>query len=1204
MKKILLTAFLFLSLFSLGIAQVPSYSLSVVKTNDANGAADSLGVKCMLHGTIVGIDLLAGTGYVFTMLDSVTGIVVLGTSNLIPGYIVADGDSVHLRGTIDQNAGLTFLNIDSISLVAQGRQYRDPRIRIDIGESEEGDLVRLNNLQLVSPLGWPQLQGQFGRVKAYNATDTIEIIIDPETDIEGSSPPFGFFDVIGTGSQKDLSAPYHSDYTLYPQFRSHIIRKGFYPGVPTYTVSLLNKETSQGIADSVGTYCQFVAKLQSIDFESGPGYNFMVDERGDFINVRSTVDFLAGQKLKRGNLINFRGEIKQLNGMTYLEADSMVLLNLGTLFRDPFKVSRLQEDFESRNLVLEKVRLVDTLNWPTAGNSASLSLTDQRGNIFELSIDPVSSFHRTALPYGYFDIGGIEFQDDSSIPYTEGYSLRPERSDDLNKLTTTIAMLRGQEKLVEANYNLEVKMLIEYSRHTDHEIKLLVSQGASVDSFDYTTTPKAINDTLTIAVPALSDTVSFIIHVKDDTSSELTENLRIKLLSINTNEAQIGARDEFTLGIQDNDSRNIAFRNDMTSYHEGIGQVDVNLFSYERAPGKDTLKILVKDGPGITSGDYNTIPLAIQDTILIYMNAGDSLTKFQVNILDDAIAEKTEQIEFEIIELSGGLVIGNNNIHALSIRDNEPRELGFTKALQILPEDSGKVMVHLNFSSPSFTSGQVKIKTLRGLGVNSLDFNTNPRVVLDTLALSIKAGDTSLVFEFEVLDDLLPEGTEEIRFSIVGFSQQGFLISADSVLFIKIVDNDLSVLPTYNISTVKVTDSNGLADSIGVPCRLQGIVLGIDFLGTASPSNAFTIVDNSGGIGVVSSTGFTPPYPVKEGDEVLVSGRITQIDGLTFMLADSLALLTTNNPIQVPLISLKLTESTESRLIQLTKISLLNPGVWPSSGRDGIMLSEVGTEHYVLYIDKDTDIDGTQVPRGLFTVTGIGSQQDQSLPFDSNYLIIPRYKSDIVGADHRLLAPANASTIKLNGLGTQMLNFTSSLPSATAGGSISYEFLLDSLNGDFSNPLIRISTNNLGQDTVFSTSYSSLDAALLAIGIPVRGSLQAKWTIRASNSMFDGQAQEFGILLTRDGVGIEKMKAGFSFSVFPNPSRGEFLVESNESSKFGLLKVYDLKGRLCQSRNISSRATLDMTKHSNGIYFLELSYPNTSPQRQKIVIND
>jgi len=48
-----------------------------------------------------------------------------------------------------------------------------------------------------------------------------------------------------------------------------------------------------------------------------------------------------------------------------------------------------------------------------------------------------------------------------------------------------------------------------------------------------------------------------------------------------------------------------------------------------------------------------------------------------------------------------------------------------------------------------------------------------------------------------------------------------------------------------------------------------------------------------------------------------------------------------------------------------------------------------------MLIDIDTDIDGTPVPNGIFDLTGIGSQQDYSLPYLSGYFIIPRQLSDI-----------------------------------------------------------------------------------------------------------------------------------------------------------------------------------------------------------------
>ncbi|MDX1941893.1 MAG: T9SS type A sorting domain-containing protein [Saprospiraceae bacterium] len=199
--------------------------------------------------------------------------------------------------------------------------------------------------------------------------------------------------------------------------------------------------------------------------------------------------------------------------------------------------------------------------------------------------------------------------------------------------------------------------------------------------------------------------------------------------------------------------------------------------------------------------------------------------------------------------------------------------------------------------------------------------------------------------------------------------------------------------PAYTINVVTTNNADGIVDSLDVKCQLQGIVYGFNIRG--SNGLQFTIVDaNKNGIGVFSSTK-TFDYTVAEGDEVIIRGTIDQFNGLTQILPDTLWRISQNNMLATPTVVSTLDESTESQLVQLENVSLVDPNDWTNAGSGFNVDVTNGTTTFQARIDADSDIFGALAPTGTFTLTGIGGQFDPASPYDAGYQIFPRRLTDI-----------------------------------------------------------------------------------------------------------------------------------------------------------------------------------------------------------------
>jgi hypothetical protein len=195
------------------------------------------------------------------------------------------------------------------------------------------------------------------------------------------------------------------------------------------------------------------------------------------------------------------------------------------------------------------------------------------------------------------------------------------------------------------------------------------------------------------------------------------------------------------------------------------------------------------------------------------------------------------------------------------------------------------------------------------------------------------------------------------------------------------------------INTFNGMDANGVVDSLGAMKWVKVIVTSIDFDGNAGYS--FYAEDATDGINIwnfADKSGYTTPMM---GDSLYIHGEVAQFRGLTELEPDSIYLVNQNNTLPAASVETALDETTESELIQLIGMTVVDPTQWPASGSSANVDITNGTDTMTMRIDSDTDIDGSTAPAGMFDVTGLGSQFDFSSPYDEGYQIFPRMLTDI-----------------------------------------------------------------------------------------------------------------------------------------------------------------------------------------------------------------
>ncbi len=197
----------------------PTYPIGTVNTVDTLGVADSLGLKCWVHGVVYGVNMRP-LGLQFTIIDATGGIGVFrGVGNL--GYTLTETDSVKLLGTIGQFNGLTQINVDSIVFISTGNALKTPDLVTVLGENTESNLTIFKYATLVNPTQWTGAGSGFN-VDVTDGNNTIQLRIDADVSLYSQPAPVGRFHVCGLGGQFDATSPFASGYQLLPRYDADI----------------------------------------------------------------------------------------------------------------------------------------------------------------------------------------------------------------------------------------------------------------------------------------------------------------------------------------------------------------------------------------------------------------------------------------------------------------------------------------------------------------------------------------------------------------------------------------------------------------------------------------------------------------------------------------------------------------------------------------------------------------------------------------------------------------------------------------------------------------------------------------------------------------------------------------------------------------------------------------------------------------------
>ena len=349
------------------------------------------------------------------------------------------------------------------------------------------------------------------------------------------------------------------------------------------------------------------------------------------------------------------------------------------------------------------------------------------------------------------------------------------------------------------------------------------------------------------------------------------------------------------------------------------------------------------------------------------------------------------------------------------------------------------------------------------------------------------------------------------------------------------------VLPIVDVHSED--EENLTAISENLYCELRGVVHGINY---ASTGLYFTLIDPTAGIAVQHPTQ-TLGYTVNQSDSVHVIGTIQQVNGLTTIVPESIQLISNNQPLQESTLVNELDETTESQMVELKCLELIDPAQWTNTGDWFDVNVTTGLSVHVLRIYAETNIFGTPAPEGVFSVVGIGSQFDEVAPFDAGYHLMPRNLADFTN-------PVVAQfTIPQELIAGQSYSFVNQ-----SSGSNSFVWSF----GDGNTSTQTSPSHTFEQPGVYNVILTAFDAAGVC-------------------------SDQFLVEVEVIVISVEEQQLS-EVRVYPNPAGAELTIES--AALISGYRLFNAQGQMIRSEVLTpqTRATLAVGDLARGLYFIEV----------------
>jgi hypothetical protein len=195
--------------------------------------------------------------------------------------------------------------------------------------------------------------------------------------------------------------------------------------------------------------------------------------------------------------------------------------------------------------------------------------------------------------------------------------------------------------------------------------------------------------------------------------------------------------------------------------------------------------------------------------------------------------------------------------------------------------------------------------------------------------------------------------------------------------------------PCVNIASVRANDANGSPLLLGQVRSVCGVVTATTHFGTSGP----VYLTHATGSVCLYGAGFLTGVTI--GDEIQATGTVGFYNGLTEFTNPTFLNIVGHPgepaPVATDLATLNAaSESWEAQFVHLEGLELDPAAIWPAANTNGSVLVWQGADSFTMFVDRDTDLDGSPAPTGTFNLNCLVGQYDNASPYDAGYQLLPR----------------------------------------------------------------------------------------------------------------------------------------------------------------------------------------------------------------------
>lgn len=324
---------------------------------------------------------------------------------------------------------------------------------------------------------------------------------------------------------------------------------------PIYNIGTVNKQSGVNrTLDSANVKCRLRGIVYGGNVRNG-GLQFTLIDNTGGISVLSSVKTF-GYTVKEGDSVLVTGTMVQNQGMAQIaQLDTVIVLGTGKPLKNPSVQSDVRESSESQFIKLNRVKLSDPSQWPTAALPANgfkiVKIAHTNGTEDSILLDAEThSWHTVSAPTGYINVTGIGGQMDPTSPFTVGHYISPRRLSDLEAATLPVVnFLKTSDTITELADSFRIDFVVA-PLDENFTFDVVIKQATAVSPKDYDYTTKTIQVIKNNSVNPIK------VNISDDTEGDGPKDITFAIRNLK-GPGSIGPDSTLYLYILDNEANSV-----------------------------------------------------------------------------------------------------------------------------------------------------------------------------------------------------------------------------------------------------------------------------------------------------------------------------------------------------------------------------------------------------------------------------------------------------------------------------------------------------------------------------------------------------------------------------------------------------------------------------------------------------------------------